>query len=78
MTPDHDALIGESDVGTGRVLYACGFSGHGFLQAPAVGEAVADLYAGRAGTPAARGVDVAPFDAGRFAAHARRTEIAII
>jgi sarcosine oxidase subunit beta len=78
MTPDHDALVGEADVGGGRVLYACGFSGHGFLQAPAVGEAVADLYAGRAGTPAARGVDVAPFTAARFAAHAERAEIAII
>src|SRR5690606_24056745 len=58
MTPDHDALVGEAPAAGGaRVLYACGFSGHGFLQAPAVGEAVADLSAGRAGTPAARGVD---------------------
>ncbi|TWH33450.1 sarcosine oxidase subunit beta [Isoptericola variabilis J7] len=78
MTPDHDALVGETASDGGRVLYACGFSGHGFLQAPAVGEAVADLYAGRAGTPAARGVDVAAFDAGRFAAHVRRTEANII
>lgn len=78
MTPDHDALIGEASAGSGRVLYACGFSGHGFLQAPAVGEALADLYAGLAGTPAARGVDVAAFDAGRFATHARRTEANII
>ncbi|WP_205710920.1 FAD-binding oxidoreductase [Isoptericola sp. BMS4] len=67
-TPDHDALIGEADAPAGgRVLYACGFSGHGFLQGPAVGEAVADLYAGRAG-PARRGVDVSAFTAERFAA----------
>ncbi len=78
MTPDHDALIGEASAGAGRVLYACGFSGHGFLQAPAVGEAVADLYAGRARTPAARGVDVAAFTAARFATRVRRREANII
>jgi sarcosine oxidase subunit beta len=81
LTPDHDALIGETPpgaAGDARVLYACGFSGHGFLQAPAVGEAVTDLYLGRAGTPAARGVDVSAFDAGRFGARRSRTEANII
>ena len=80
LTPDHDALIGEAPTGPGgaRLLYACGFSGHGFLQAPAVGEAVTDLYLGRAGTPAARGVDVSAFDAGRFGARRSRTEANII
>lgn len=47
MTPDHDALIGEA-AGVDRFLYATGFSGHGFLQAPAVGEVVRDLAARRA------------------------------
>lgn len=43
MTPDHNALIGEAyDVG--RFLYATGFSGHGFLMGPAVGEVVRDLF----------------------------------
>ena len=51
MTPDHNALIGES----GRVrrfLYATGFSGHGFLQGPAVGEVIATWCwaAGRSST----------------------------
>lgn len=46
MTPDHDALIGES-AAVDRFLYATGFSGHGFLQAPAVGEVVRDLVARR-------------------------------
>jgi len=78
MTPDHDALIGEAAPGAGRVLYACGFSGHGFLQAPAVGEAVADLYAGRAGTPAAHGVDVRAFAGDRFTVAAGRAEVNII
>jgi len=62
MTPDHNALIGEATGVPGRVLYAAGFSGHGFLQAPAVGEVVRDLYAGR--TPR---IDVSGFGADRFA-----------
>lgn len=77
MTPDHDALIGEATTGAGRVLYACGFSGHGFLQAPAVGEAVRDLYAGRTGA-ASTAVDVAAFGADRFAVPATRAEANII
>lgn len=51
MSPDHNALIGEAgarpgEAGArpGRFLYATGFSGHGFQQAPAVGEIVRDLY----------------------------------
>ncbi len=44
MTPDHNGLIGEADAKPGRFLYATGFSGHGFQQAPAVGEIVRDLY----------------------------------
>jgi sarcosine oxidase subunit beta len=54
MSPDHNALIGEAgarpgEAGArpGRFLYATGFSGHGFQQAPAVGEIVRDLYLGR-------------------------------
>jgi sarcosine oxidase subunit beta len=42
-TPDHNALIGQADELPG-FFYATGFSGHGFLQGPAVGELVADLY----------------------------------
>ena len=39
MTPDAHPIIGP--VGDG--LYAaCGFSGHGFMQSPAVGRAVAE------------------------------------
>jgi sarcosine oxidase subunit beta len=39
MTPDAHPIIGW--VGDG-VYAACGFSGHGFMQAPAVGAAVAE------------------------------------
>jgi len=60
VTPDHNALIGRSTT-TPNVLYATGFSGHGFLQAPAVGEVVRDLYLDR--TPF---VDVTPLRADRF------------
>ncbi|MER6224010.1 FAD-binding oxidoreductase [Streptomyces sp900105755] len=67
-TPDHNALIGEAPA-ISRFLYATGFSGHGFLQAPAVGEVVRDLYLGR--TPF---LDVGPLGAGRFAADAARPE----
>ena len=47
MSPDHNALLGEAQARPGRFLYATGFSGHGFQQAPAVGEIVRDLYLGR-------------------------------
>ena len=39
MTPDAHPIIGW--VGEG-VYAACGFSGHGFMQSPAVGKAVAE------------------------------------
>lgn len=45
-TPDRNAYIGRSSQ-VRNVLYATGFSGHGFLQSPAVGELVADLYLDR-------------------------------
>jgi sarcosine oxidase, subunit beta len=59
MTPDHNALIGEAPAPS-RFLYATGFSGHGFQQAPAVGEIVRDLYLERQPF-----VNVAPLAAGR-------------
>jgi sarcosine oxidase subunit beta len=60
MTPDHNALIGEARAAPGRFLYATGFSGHGFQQAPAVGEIVRDIYLGREPF-----VDVSALAAGR-------------
>ncbi|MGW5494626.1 NAD(P)/FAD-dependent oxidoreductase [Streptomyces olivaceoviridis] len=71
-TPDHNALIGEApDVS--RFLYATGFSGHGFLQAPAVGEVIRDLYLGRVPF-----LDISPLSAGRFAADAPRPEANLV
>ena len=46
MSPDHNAIVGEVSQPR-RFLYATGFSGHGFQQAPAVGEHLAELVAGR-------------------------------
>jgi sarcosine oxidase, subunit beta len=40
-TPDHEAILGPADELPGLWL-AAGFSGHGFMMAPAVGRALAD------------------------------------
>lgn len=64
-TPDHNALIGRSGE-LPNFLYATGFSGHGFLQGPAVGEIVRDLHLGREPF-----VDIAPLSADRFRTGAR-------
>jgi sarcosine oxidase, subunit beta len=72
VSPDHNGLVGEApDVS--RLLYATGFSGHGFMQAPAVGEIVRDLYLGREPF-----VDVTPLSAERFALQAPRPEHNVI
>ncbi|WP_369250473.1 NAD(P)/FAD-dependent oxidoreductase [Streptomyces sp. R41] len=72
ITPDHNALIGEAS-SCSRFLYATGFSGHGFLQGPAVGEIVRDLYLGRAPF-----VDIGPLSADRFATDALRPEVNLV
>lgn len=59
-TPDHNGLIGEaSDLP--RFFYATGFSGHGFLLGPAVGEVIRDMVMGRPPV-----VDVSAFSVDRF------------
>jgi sarcosine oxidase subunit beta len=72
MTPDHNAIIGEAGT-VSRFLYATGFSGHGFLQGPAVGEILRDMVLGRAPF-----VDIAPLSADRFAAAALRPEYNVV
>ncbi len=71
-TPDHNALLGESSR-ISRFLYATGFSGHGFLQGPAVGEILRDMYLGV--TPF---IDVTPLDVERFARGDLRPERNIV
>jgi sarcosine oxidase subunit beta len=72
MTPDHNAIIGAA-ASVSRFLYATGFSGHGFLQAPAVGEILRDLALGKPTF-----VDVAPFSAERFRVAALRPEYNVV
>jgi len=72
MTPDCNALIGQSPT-VSRFLYAAGYSGHGFLQAPATGEIIRDLYLG-----VEPFCDVSGFDALRFVDAPERTELNII
>jgi sarcosine oxidase subunit beta len=45
-TPDHNAILGETP-GVRGFWLANGFSGHGFMHAPAVGKVIADLVTGR-------------------------------
>lgn len=59
-TPDRNAVIGQDPKIRG-FFYAAGFSGHGLVQAPAVGELMADLFAGRPSF-----MDATPFSADRF------------
>ncbi len=40
-TPDHDFILDQ--IGPDGCYFACGFSGHGFKQAPAVGKIMSDL-----------------------------------
>jgi sarcosine oxidase subunit beta len=45
MSPDHNAVVGEAPE-VSRFLFATGFSGHGVMQSPAVGEHLAERVAG--------------------------------
>ena len=68
VSPDHDGIVGRSDEVMG-LLYATGFSGHGFLQGPAIGELLRDLILGR--DPE---FDLTPLSAARFGQGRRRDE----
>jgi sarcosine oxidase, subunit beta len=58
MTPDAHPIIGR--IGDG-IYAACGFSGHGFMQSPAVGAALAELI-----LEGETGYDLSPFALDRF------------
>ena len=62
MTPDAHPILGFVAEG---VYAACGFSGHGFMQSPAVGRAVAEELLDGAST-----LDLTPYRLERFAAGA--------
>jgi sarcosine oxidase subunit beta len=58
MTPDAHPILGEVADGDHA---ACGFSGHGFMQSPAVGRALAEEILGE--TPS---LDLGPYRLSRF------------
>ncbi len=68
VSPDHNAIVGEAEA-PGRFLYATGFSGHGFQQAPAIGEHLARLIRGEAPV-----FDLSVFALERFARGEQRAE----
>jgi glycine/D-amino acid oxidase-like deaminating enzyme len=72
MSPDRNALIGATPEPAG-LLYATGFSGHGFQQGLVVGEHLAELALGLEPT-----FDLSQFDAERFARGAARAELDVI
>jgi sarcosine oxidase subunit beta len=59
MTPDHQPILGSVDEG---VFVAAGFSGHGFMIAPAVARILAEVVLGGPADPVLEILDV-----GRFA-----------
>jgi sarcosine oxidase subunit beta len=72
VSPDHNAIIGEAATPS-RFLYATGFSGHGFLQGPAVGEILRDLVLQRPTF-----VDIGPLSVERFSTAMLRPEFNIV
>jgi sarcosine oxidase subunit beta len=72
VTPDHNALIGEAEH-VNRFIYATGFSGHGFLMGPAIGEVVRDLYFNKEPF-----TDVSGFSASRFSSDQSLPETNVI
>jgi sarcosine oxidase subunit beta len=72
VSPDHNAIVGET-AEPSRFLYATGFSGHGFQQAPAVGEHLAELIVGREPT-----IDLSAFTLDRFSRGEARPETFVV
>ncbi len=72
LSPDRNALVGATS-SPGGLVYATGFSGHGFQQAPVIGEHLAELALGRAPT-----FDLASFSVERFAGGDVRAELNVV
>jgi sarcosine oxidase subunit beta len=62
VTPDDNPLLGWTG-GPEGLAVAAGFSGHGFMQGPAIGRCMAELILDGAAT----GIDIRPFRPSRFA-----------
>lgn len=72
LSPDHNAIVGACR-DPGGLVYATGFSGHGFQQGPVIGEHVALLALGLP-TP----FDLTPLSLDRFATGAARAELNVV
>lgn len=72
MSPDHQGIVGEAPGRPGLWL-CCGFSGHGFMQAPAIGHLLAERLLGREPE-----IDLAPYAPERFADGRGEPEVAVI
>jgi sarcosine oxidase, subunit beta len=70
MTPDAHPILGEVADG---VYAACGFSGHGFMQSPAVGRALAEEILGLSPS-----LDLGPYRLERFASGAGFPETLVL
>jgi sarcosine oxidase subunit beta len=70
MTPDAHPILGRVADG---VYAACGFSGHGFMQSPAVGRVIAEEI-----LDGAASLDLAPYRLERFAAGAEFPETLVL
>lgn len=63
ISPDHNAIVGRA-AAPGSFYYATGFSGHGFQQAPAIGEHVSELVRGCVPAVDLSSLSLARFDRG--------------
>ncbi len=72
VTPDHHAIIGYDGEIEG-VFHCSGFSGHGFMQAPAAGLVTSEILAGKKPS-----VDITAMSPSRFAAGAIVNETNVI
>lgn len=72
QSPDRNAIVGRAAEPEGLV-YATGFSGHGFQQSPVVGEHLAELALGLTPT-----FDLSAFSLERFARGERRAELNVV
>lgn len=71
VSPDNQAIVGESELA--GFWLCCGFSGHGFMQAPAVGRLLAAEITG-----AGSEIDLTPFRPDRFSRGASTPEVSVI
>ena len=69
MTPDAHPILGPVD---DRIYAACGFSGHGFMQSPAAGRALAELA-----LEGASSFDLEPYRLERFAGGIEAEEVVL-